>query len=125
VPAPFFEATGVEALQPNTLTLSIQPQEQITFSFLAKVPGPQIGVKPVEMNFSYDSAATAEAYERLIRDAIEGDQTLFVRADSVERAWQIVQPALDQPPPLHLYEAGTWGPEEADELIAPVRWHLR
>jgi glucose-6-phosphate 1-dehydrogenase len=125
VPAPFFEASGVETLQPNTLTLSIQPQEQITFSFLAKVPGPQIGVKPVEMNFSYDSTATADAYERLILDAIEGDQTLFVRADSVERAWQIVQPALDQPPPLHLYEAGTWGPEEADELIAPVRWHLR
>ncbi len=128
VPMPFFEATGVEALQPNTLTLSIQPEEEITFSFLAKVPGPEISVKPVTMNFSYDSAFTAEpaeAYERLIRDAIEGDRTLFVRADSVERAWQIVQPALDQPPPLHFYEAGTWGPQESEELIEPLRWHLR
>jgi glucose-6-phosphate 1-dehydrogenase len=128
VPTAFFEASGIEKLQPNTLTLCIQPEEEIKFSFLAKVPGPEISVKPVTMNFSYDSAFAAEpaeAYERLIRDAIEGDRTLFVRADSVELAWQIVQPALDTPPPLRLYEAGTWGPEAADEMIAPLRWHLR
>ncbi|HEY7465521.1 MAG TPA: glucose-6-phosphate dehydrogenase [Dehalococcoidia bacterium] len=128
VPTAFFEATGVGALQPNTLALCIQPEEEIRFSFLAKMPGPEINVKPVTMNFSYDSAFAAEpaeAYERLIRDAIEGDRTLFVRADSVELAWQVVQPALDTPPPLRLYEAGTWGPEAADELIAPLRWHLR
>ena len=128
VPAPFFEATDVSELAPNTLTLCIQPEEEITFSFLAKVPGPEISVKPVTMNFSYDSsfaAEPAEAYERLIKDAIEGDRTLFVRADSVERAWQIVQPALDRPPPLRLYESGSWGPQESEELIAPLRWHLR
>jgi glucose-6-phosphate 1-dehydrogenase len=128
VPTAFFAASGIETLQPNTLALCIQPEEEITFSFLAKVPGPEISVKPVTMNFSYDSAFAAEpaeAYERLIRDAIEGDRTLFVRADSVELAWQIVQPALDTPPPLRLYEAGTWGPEAADEMIAPLRWHLR
>jgi glucose-6-phosphate 1-dehydrogenase len=128
VPTPFFEASGIEELQPNKLTLGIQPEEKITFSFLAKVPGPEISVKPVTMNFSYDSAFAAEpaeAYERLIRDAIEGDRTLFVRADSVERAWQIVQPALDRPPPLRFYEAGTWGPEESEALIAPLDWHLR
>jgi glucose-6-phosphate 1-dehydrogenase len=128
VPTPFFEATGVDLLQPNTLALCIQPDEEITFSFLAKVPGPEVRVAPVTMKFSYDaafSAEPAEAYERLISEAIEGDQTLFVRADSVERAWRIVQPALDAPPPLRFYEAGTWGPPEADELIAPLRWHLR
>jgi glucose-6-phosphate 1-dehydrogenase len=79
------------------------------------------------MNFSYESsfsAEPAEAYERLIRDAIEGDRTLFVRSDSVERAWEIVQPALDHPTPLSLYPAGSWGPFEADELISPQGWHL-
>jgi glucose-6-phosphate 1-dehydrogenase len=80
------------------------------------------------MNFSYDSAFSAEpaeAYERLIRDAIAGDRTLFVRADSVERAWEIVQPALDNPPPLGFYQAGTWGPFESEELVSPLHWHLR
>jgi glucose-6-phosphate 1-dehydrogenase len=128
VPAPFFAPTGIEELQPNTLALCIQPEESITFSFLAKVPGPDINVKPVTMNFNYGSAFAgepAEAYERLIRDAIEGDRTLFVRADSVERAWQIVQPVLDNPPPLRFYPAGTWGPQESEDLIAPWPWHLR
>ena len=85
-------------------------------------------MKPVTMDFTYGEAFTvepAEAYERLIHDAMNGDHTLFVRGDSVERAWEIVQPALDQPPPLHFYEAGTWGPPEAEALIAPLRWHLR
>jgi glucose-6-phosphate 1-dehydrogenase len=128
VPRSYFEATPVEHVSANTLTLCIQPDEEITFSFLAKVPGQEINVKQVAMNFSYDSAFSAEpaeAYERLIRDAIEGDRTLFVRADSVERAWEIVQPALDSPPPLGFYQAGTWGPFESDELVSPLHWHLR
>jgi glucose-6-phosphate 1-dehydrogenase len=128
VPRSYFEDTPVGHVSPNTLTMCIQPEEEITFSFLAKVPGQEINVKQVSMNFSYEaafSAEPAEAYERLIRDAIEGDRTLFVRADSVERAWEIVQPVLDHPPPLGFYEAGTWGPSEADGLIAPLRWHLQ
>jgi glucose-6-phosphate 1-dehydrogenase len=128
VPTSYFAGTPEVDLQPNTLTLCIQPQEEITFSFLAKVPAPAIRVKPVTMNFSYDgnfSAEPAEAYQRLIHDAMMGDHTLFVRADSVERAWRIVQPIVDAPPPLHTYAAGTWGPAAADDLIAPLRWHLR
>ncbi len=92
------------------------------------MPAPAIRVKPVTMNFSYDgnfSAEPAEAYQRLIHDAMLGDHTLFVRADSVERAWQIVQPILDNPPPLHPYAAGSWGPTESTELIAPLPWHLK
>jgi glucose-6-phosphate 1-dehydrogenase len=128
VPRSYFEATPVEHVSPNTLTLCIQPDEEITFSFLAKVPGQEFNVEQVSMNFSYDAAFSvepAEAYERLIRDAIEGDRTLFIRSDSVERAWQIVQPALDNPPPLSFYDAGTWGPDASDELMAPASWHLR
>jgi glucose-6-phosphate 1-dehydrogenase len=115
-----------EGLRPNSLNLSIAPKEEINFSFVAKVPGPSINVKPVTMTFKYEgnfSAEPAEAYQRLIHDAMAGDATLFVRSDSVERAWRIIQPALDDPPPLHPYAAGTWGPEAADALVAGYGWH--
>jgi len=80
------------------------------------------------MDFSYRDSFMAqppEAYERLIYDALVGDHTLFMRQDSVERCWAVVQPALENPAPLCLYPAGTWGPSEADDLIAPYAWHLR
>jgi glucose-6-phosphate 1-dehydrogenase len=128
VPRSYFAETAIGEMQPNTLTLCIQPEEEINFTFLAKVPSPSIKVKPVNMNFSYEgnfSAEAAEAYQRLILDAMQGDHTLFVRADSVEQAWEIVQAALDDPAPLYRYAAGTWGPPEADKLIAPYPWHLQ
>ena len=128
IPVRFFEGTGVQQLPANHLTISIQPDEEITFSFLAKVPGSEIKVKPVRMNFSYGDAFMAQpapAYERLLHEAMDGDQTLFARGDGVERAWEIVQPVLDAMPPVRPYPAGTWGPPEADELIAPRTWHLR
>jgi glucose-6-phosphate 1-dehydrogenase len=127
VPTSYFGDTASAELRPNSLTLQIQPEEAINFSFVAKVPGPAISVKPVTMTFNYDgnfSAEPAEAYQRLIHDAMAGDGTLFVRADSVERAWRIVQPALDNPSTLHPYEAGTWGPEAAEKLVAGYEWHL-
>jgi glucose-6-phosphate 1-dehydrogenase len=76
------------------------------------------------MNFQYTGDELLEAYERLIHDALIGDKTLFTRADGIERLWEVVQPALDDPPPVRLYASGSWGPEPADELIAPRRWHL-
>jgi glucose-6-phosphate 1-dehydrogenase len=127
VPIHFFAGTGVERLPANHLTIDIQPDEQITLAFLAKVPGPEITVKPVRMDFSYGEAfmaQPAEAYERLLYDAMDGDHTLFARGDGVERAWAVVQPVLDDMPPVCPYPAGTWGPKEADDLIAPRRWHL-
>jgi glucose-6-phosphate 1-dehydrogenase len=127
-PLCFFEGTGVEELQPNHVVLRIQPDEGITFSFLAKQPGAEVRVQPASMNFSYRDSfmcAPAEAYERLLHDAMDADHTLFAREDEVERAWTLVQPLLDNPPPLCTYPAGTWGPSEADDLIAPRVWHLR
>jgi glucose-6-phosphate 1-dehydrogenase len=127
-PLCFFEGTGVQQLRPDHLVLRIQPDEGITFTFLAKQPGPEISTRPVSMNFSYrDSFMTepGEAYERLLHDAMAGDHTLFAREDGIERAWMVVQPALDNPAPLCMYPAGSWGPCEADELIAPHTWHLR
>ena len=79
------------------------------------------------MDFAYRNSfmtEPAEAYERLLHDAMDGDHTLFAREDSVERAWAIVQPVLDGLP-VCPYPAGTWGPPEADALIAPRQWHLR
>ncbi len=127
IPVRFFEGTGVQQLPANHLTLSIQPDEKITFAFLAKVPGPDIKVKPVQMSFSTGEtvAQPAPAYERLLHEAMDGDHTLFARGDGVRRAWAVVQPVLDAMPPVRPYPAGSWGPPEADELIAPRTWHLR
>ncbi len=128
VPICFFRGTGIEHLPANHLTIGIQPDEEITFAFLAKIPGPEITVKPVRMDFSYGESfmvQPAEAYERLLHDALDGDHTLFARGDSVERAWTVIQPILDDMPPVCAYAAGTWGPEEADALIAPRKWHPR
>jgi glucose-6-phosphate 1-dehydrogenase len=79
------------------------------------------------MDFDYDrefKTEIADAYERLLLEAMEGDHTLFLREDVVERAWEILQPVLDRPTPVVVYEPGTWGPAEADALVAPRRWHV-
>jgi glucose-6-phosphate 1-dehydrogenase len=128
VPIRFFEGIGVGSLPPNHLTIFIQPDESIRFAFLAKVPGPEIAVKPVHMEFSYGDSfmvEPGEAYERLLHDAMDGDPTLFARDDGVLRSWQVVQPVLDAMPAICTYPAGTWGPPEADDLIAPRTWHLK
>lgn len=122
-----FEASGLERPKRNHLTIRVQPDEGITLTFGAKVPGPDMKVAPVDMDFDYDESfmsVPAEAYERLILDAMLGDATLFTRADEIERAWQIVEKILVQRQP-ELYPAGTWGPVGADDLVAPDRWHLR
>ena len=97
------------------------------FSFVAKQPGPQVRVQPESMDFSYRDSFRTEltaAYERLLHDAMDGDHALFAREDSVEQAWLVVEPALENPGPLCMYSAGTWGPPEADKLIVPRTWHL-
>jgi glucose-6-phosphate 1-dehydrogenase len=127
VPTARFDGLGTSMLHPNHLTICIQPHELIQFEFLAKVPGPEMDVKQVAMDFSYPESFemhAPEAYERVLHDAMDGDQTLFVREDGIERAWEIVDPVLKDPPPVSLYRAGTWGPPEADELIAPNVWHM-
>ncbi|HEX2170946.1 MAG TPA: glucose-6-phosphate dehydrogenase [Dehalococcoidia bacterium] len=127
-PIRLFAGAEIAGFRSNYLTLQIQPDEGITFAFLAKSPGPALSLEPVRMRFGYEDAfmvEPAEAYERLIQDALDGDRTLFVRGDAVERAWAVVEPALAKPTPICFYRAGTWGPPEADALIAPHRWHLR
>jgi glucose-6-phosphate 1-dehydrogenase len=109
------------------LTIDLGPDEGITVSFLAKVPGPTIELDRAKMSFRYEGtfgSELIEAYERLIHDALLGDRTLFTRADGIERTWELIQPVLDHPPQVHGYRQGTWGPKEANDLMAPRRWHF-
>jgi glucose-6-phosphate 1-dehydrogenase len=126
-PAYLFDDFGVDRLTADHLTIRIQPDEGISLAFQAKIPGPGYEVKTVRMDFDYERSfmhEPAEAYERLLHDAMDGDHTLFTREDGVERSWEIVTPALEEPGPVHDYRPGSWGPAEADELIAPRTWHL-
>jgi glucose-6-phosphate 1-dehydrogenase len=112
--------------QPNVLVIRVQPQEGITLRFSAKVPGERYRPRTVSMDFRYGlafGAASPEAYERLLLDAMRGDQTLFTRKDEVEAAWKIVGSILkatesaEFPAPFP-YTAGSWGPPAADDLLA-------
>jgi len=126
--APFvlFRNTEIESLTQNRLILHIQPDEGISLRFGAKVPGPTMKLGAVDMDFSYATrfgSTPSTGYERLIHDCMAGDATLFQRADMVEAAWSVVQPVLDvwqALPPRNFpnYPAGTWGPREADDLLA-------
>jgi glucose-6-phosphate 1-dehydrogenase len=118
--------------EPNLLVLRIQPDEGMSLSFGAKLPGPELRIKPVEMDFDYGRAfggEPPEAYERLLLDAMKGDATLYARGDWVDSAWELLAPVLDawatgDPAKIPIYEAGTWGPAEADALMDKGRhWH--
>ncbi|MFN3361276.1 MAG: glucose-6-phosphate dehydrogenase [Pseudanabaenaceae cyanobacterium] len=113
-------------VSPNILILRIQPNEGVALRFEAKMPGTELRSRSVEMDFAYGKTfgiGGSDAYDRLLLDCMLGDQTLFTRADEVEAAWQLVTPALNawdmptDPSSIPLYEAGTWGPKEAEELI--------
>src|SRR5206468_5144497 len=132
-PAPqyAFPPEAGETWRPNRLIISIQPQMDIRLRFQAKQPGPQMVLQPVDMIFSYAEAYgdnQPEAYETLLEDVIEGNPTLFMRADQVEAAWKIIEPILEAwqtrtPVDFPNYSPGSWGPEDADELIAKNGYH--
>ena len=132
VPHRLFKDKGVEP-DPNLLAIRIQPDEGIMLRFGAKVPGLGLDVRSVTMDFTYGSAFNVDspdAYETLILDALQGDASLFTRADEVEEAWSIVDPIIDAwasspAPTFPNYDAGTWGPPEADALIARDGRHWR
>jgi len=113
-------------IRANRLSMCIQPDEGIHFSFQAKVPDTAAEMREVKMNFNYtdtfDELAIPDAYERLLVDVLKGDASLFTRGDAIELAWKLVDKILecwesDNPPPLHTYEIGSWGPEAAEKLI--------
>jgi glucose-6-phosphate 1-dehydrogenase len=112
-------------MDPNVLAIRIQPDEGILLRFGAKVPGPGLNIRSVNMDFRYGSSFAVDspdAYETLLLDCMIGDSTLFTRDDEVVRAWEILDPIVAAwrrgAVPLHFYAAGTWGPPAADELLA-------
>jgi glucose-6-phosphate 1-dehydrogenase len=126
VPHQAFPVEAIEAWQPNRLIINIQPQKGIRLRFQAKRPGLKMVLNPVDMQFNYSDAYEQDppdAYETLLLDVLLGDQTLFMRRDQIEAAWKIVDPITDvwdatSPPDFPDYPAGSWGPEDAQALIA-------
>jgi glucose-6-phosphate 1-dehydrogenase len=126
-PGVLFRGTQVQSSPPNWLLLRIQPDEGIALEFGAKYPGPVLKVGDVRMDFKYEDyfgAAPRTGYETLLYDVMIGDATLFQRADNVEAGWRVVQPLLNswsetKPDTFPNYAAGSQGPAEADELLAP------
>jgi glucose-6-phosphate 1-dehydrogenase len=116
-----------ETIEQNVLAIRIQPDEGVSLRMQAKVPGTSFRIESVKMDFHYGTSfgkASPEAYERLLLDAMAGDPTLFARGDEVEEAWAFIDPieeawsVKENAPKLCTYPAGSWGPEEADELMA-------
>jgi glucose-6-phosphate 1-dehydrogenase len=121
VPRILYNANPRAPLAPNMLTIRIQPDEGLALHIISKVPGAHVRLAPVAVDFHY-ATASPEAYETLLRDVIVGDQTLFMRRDTIETAWRFIEPVLDSwematiDPPI--YAAGSWGPLEAALMIA-------
>ncbi|MBF2083275.1 glucose-6-phosphate dehydrogenase [Thermoleptolyngbya sp. C42_A2020_037] len=125
VPYLMFQSASRQA-NPNVLAMRIQPDEGISLKFEVKTPGTSLRTRSVDMDFRYDTAfgsANTDAYSRLLVDCMLGDQTLFTRGDEVEASWRILTPLLRvwdapaDPDAIPLYEAGTWGPIEAELLL--------
>jgi glucose-6-phosphate 1-dehydrogenase len=126
VPHIALQSSGSVGIQANQIVFTLQPDEGVSVSIGAKIPGSRMRIRPVSMEFRYGTSflsESPEAYERLILDVMRGDATLFTRNDEIEALWGIVDPILqawdaDTTTPIPQYPAGSSGPEEADELIA-------
>ena len=124
----FAEDSGVGAQGPDHLTFDLADSAKLSLSFYGKRPGPGMKLDKLSLQFALQEtnkeADVLEAYERLILDAMSGDRTLFTTAEDIERLWEISTPLLENPPPVHPYPIGSWGPESMRELIAPRTWRL-
>jgi glucose-6-phosphate 1-dehydrogenase len=133
VPQILFRAAEQTGIEPNVLVLRIQPDEGASLTMASKTPGLQGHLQTVEMDFHYGTSfggPSPEAYERLLYDVMLGDQTLFMRADEVEAAWSLMTPILERwathkVDQLPIYAAGTWGPPEAETLLAADGYQWR
>ena len=126
-PLEIFKRVSASPVAPNLLIINVQPDEGISIRFEAKLPGTRMQLSPVMMNFRYGDAfsgAVPEAYETLLLDALVGDSTLFARHDFVETSWGLITPVheawkAERAAAIPIYEAGEWGPPEAQALVAP------
>ena len=112
----------------NEIVIDFDDPGWIAVRFLAKQPGPAMRLREVEMTFKYEDSFHKmhglEGYERLILEAMLGDQSLFTRSDEIDRLWDVAMPLIENPPPVEFYEPGSWGPPSIKHLIAPHRWYL-
>ncbi|HWF75124.1 MAG TPA: glucose-6-phosphate dehydrogenase, partial [Solirubrobacteraceae bacterium] len=127
VPHLALQSEGSIGVQPNEIVLTVQPDEGVSISLGAKIPGTRMRIRPVNMEFHYGTSFVSqspEAYERLILDAMRGDATLFTRNDEVEALWGIIDPVLtawheDTTTPIPQYPAGSQGPAQTNLLLEP------
>jgi glucose-6-phosphate 1-dehydrogenase len=112
----------------NEINIDFGDPGSIAARFLAKVPGPEMRLGVAKLIFRYEDSFCGSneltGYERLIHDAMLGDQSLFTSADQVERLWEVAAPLLEKPPPVEPYEPGSWGPSSIERVVSPHRWHL-
>ena len=120
--------SGVGAQGPDHLTFDLADASKVSLSFYGKRPGPGMRLDKQSLQFSMHDTGLAgevlEAYERLLLDGMRGDHTLFTTAEGIERLWEVSQPLLENPPPVRLYSADSWGPKSIHHLIAPHAWRL-
>ncbi|MEO8057558.1 MAG: glucose-6-phosphate dehydrogenase [Burkholderiales bacterium] len=124
----FPPGSGVGAQGPDHLTFDLADASKMSLSFYGKRPGPGMRLDKLSLQFAMRDTGligdVLEAYERLILDAMRGDRTLFTTAEGIERLWQVSTPLIEAPPPVRLYEPGSWGPKPIHQLIAPNAWRL-
>src|SRR5215831_10022272 len=124
----FPAGSGVAAQGPDHLTFDLADAAKMSLSFYGKRPGPGMRLDKLSMQFALHDTGwigdVLEAYERLILDAMRGDHTLFTTAEGIERLWEVSIPLLESPPPVRLYEPGSWGPRSIHQLVAPHVWRL-
>ncbi len=120
--------SGVGAQGPDHLTFDLADASKMSLSFYGKRPGPGMRLDKLSLQFALHDTGligdVLEAYERLILDAMRGDRTLFTTAEGIERLWEVSMPLLENPPPVRLYQPGSWGPKSVHQLIAPHAWRL-
>ena len=124
----FPTGSGVGAQGPDHLTFDLADASKMSLSFYGKRPGPGMRLDKLSLQFAMNDTGligdVLEAYERLILDAMRGDHTLFTTAEGIERLWEVSTPLLEAPPPVRLYEPGSWGPKSIHQLVAPHAWRL-
>jgi glucose-6-phosphate 1-dehydrogenase len=127
VPYNVFRGTDATPLGRDALVMRIQPDEGLSLHLNIKRPGYGLEMDRAVLDFDYLTAfhtPLLDAYELLLLEAMEGDHSLFTREDAVERAWEVLMPVLESPPPVIPYQPGSWGPPQADELLLPRHWHV-
>jgi glucose-6-phosphate 1-dehydrogenase len=113
----------VPTATPNRFRFRLSPHVELGLAARAKLPGEVMAGEDVQLVACHEHGSEMAPYERLLRDAMRGDQTLFAREDSVEHAWRVVAPVLNEATPPDQYDPGTWGPPQANALLNGASWH--